>query len=563
MKTMPQFLVKVAVMAGLALGLLGTVNAIGTAENYNGAICKDYVNYQVWMAPNVTIASIEASLVQEGMVEQTLKLIPPTCLTPLMELVCSAKFPRVQTSSTNGNYNVQFACKSTCQTMVAECGPLFTAFGKGSLIPDCDGPINGTVQAIPPNGVLYQPDGSCNVVTNLNTNGTGLVSKNQNSTHCPAPFIPDTMLGPGGTSTNPKFCESGCCIPCPAQYSLYPKGKLELGYKIADVGRIFSTLLTFMLLPSYIFFAEKRAHPNTLIFWNNVCFFFFSVVVVFPLSDRRGIQCVDEINSSTQLNNMTCAVQGAMLIFFAVAICAWVTMIIVNLHLHMVWSSAWFSRNYTLIHTFCWTYPSVVTAVALGLKQVKWETGHYCLLGEEMSSYIFFYPVAALIFPAFLIHVYTFIYIARITVTHSNTQSALSSGGTPVISPRRHIMNVIKIQWRAALVAVFALIAVMYYWLFFFLQIKKIRPEIIRPNVRKYFVSCLLNGGDQDTCAEELAPYLPPYGLMISAEILISCLGIIIFIVFFRPSMIYEWSDWFHSLMSERRSKKSKEFNVI
>ncbi|KAF9159449.1 hypothetical protein BGX20_002930 [Mortierella sp. AD010] len=490
MKTMPQFLVKVAVMAGLALGLLGTVNAIGTAENYNGAICKDYVNYQVWMAPNVTIASIEASLVQEGMVEQTLKLIPPTCLTPLMELVCSAKFPRVQTSSTNGNYNVQFACKSTCQTMVAECGPLFTAFGKGSLIPDCDGPINGTVQAIPPNGVLYQPDGSCNVVTNLNTNGTGLVSKNQNSTHCPAPFIPDTMLGPGGTSTNPKFCESGCCIPCPAQYSLYPKGKLELGYKIADVGR-------------------------------------------------------------------------AMLIFFAVAICAWVTMIIVNLHLHMVWSSAWFSRNYTLIHTFCWTYPSVVTAVALGLKQVKWETGHYCLLGEEMSSYIFFYPVAALIFPAFLIHVYTFIYIARITVTHSNTQSALSSGGTPVISPRRHIMNVIKIQWRAALVAVFALIAVMYYWLFFFLQIKKIRPEIIRPNVRKYFVSCLLNGGDQDTCAEELAPYLPPYGLMISAEILISCLGIIIFIVFFRPSMIYEWSDWFHSLMSERRSKKSKEFNVI
>lgn len=35
---------------------------------------------------------------------------------------------------------------------------------------------------------------------------------------CPAPFVKDTLASTGeGKTLDPKFCQFGCCIPCPAQ----------------------------------------------------------------------------------------------------------------------------------------------------------------------------------------------------------------------------------------------------------------------------------------------------------------------------------------------------------
>ncbi|KAF9370144.1 hypothetical protein BGX21_005661, partial [Mortierella sp. AD011] len=70
------------------------------------------------------------------------------------------------------------------------------------------------------------------------------------------------------------------------------------------------------------------------------------------------------------------------------------------------------------------------------------------------------------------------------------------------MSHRRHVILIVKLQWRAALMAILAILVVIFYWLFYFLQLGKVKPEILGPNIEKYFVSCLLEGGDQDTCAD-------------------------------------------------------------
>ncbi|KAF9945806.1 hypothetical protein BGZ65_010343 [Modicella reniformis] len=272
-----------------------------------------------------------------------------------------------------------------------------------------------------------------------------------------------------------------------------------------------------------------------------MCIFLFSVVVVFPLVDTRSMQCADAINPSTQQNNLKCAIQGAMLVFGSVATCAWCTALIMNLHLHTVWNSAWFAKKYWLLHILCWGFATAVTTVALVMGEIRWEYATLCLVSQEKASQIFFYPLAAMIFPAFLISVMSG------EDSETMSRSTLSAGAAAVISHRRHVMMAIRIQWRAALMAICAIVSVMLYWLFYFIQLKKINPSTLQLHIIE-FVICLKHGKPHDTCADELAPYLPPYGMMIAAEGVVSSIGAIIFIVFFKPALVREWGEKFSSV---------------
>jgi len=70
------------------------------AATYNGTLCKDYINYSVWVPDGLDLATIENGLVQQGLAPPTLALIPSTCLDPLMQYACSASFPKVEPAET-------------------------------------------------------------------------------------------------------------------------------------------------------------------------------------------------------------------------------------------------------------------------------------------------------------------------------------------------------------------------------------------------------------------------------------------------------------------------------
>ncbi|KAG0064411.1 hypothetical protein BGZ89_009122 [Linnemannia elongata] len=430
------------------------------AVDYTGSLCLNYISYKVWVPDNVTIAMIEGGLVSGGLTADVISKIPSSCSGPFIEYVCSASFPRVVVATTPGTADVQFACKSTCQAMVSNCDAILRQVGKPELIANCDGPIQSTVRTVPPNGILFQPDGKCNVVKPLAASNS---TSPAGGFKCPPPFIP----------VKPGMPPSATC---------------------------------------------------------------------------------------------------AMLIFASVSTCAWCSALIVNLHLHTVWNSAWLAKKYWLLHSICWGFAITVTAVALGTGQVRWEFATLCLISQEKSSTIFFYPMAAMIFPAFLIHIATFFHIARISAqagadSETMSRSTLSASAAAVISHRRHVMMAIKIQWRAAVMAICALLCVTFYWLFYFLQLGKINPTELAPHVLT-FAACLGLGKGHDACADELAPHLPPYGLMLAAEFLVSSIGTVIFIVFFKMALVREWGDWFSSIgylcSGKRRQKQEQDqFFVI
>ncbi|KAF9917146.1 hypothetical protein FBU30_000928 [Linnemannia zychae] len=557
---------KVTALVTLTVGLLSTAEAVGSAEKYNGSLCKNYVNYDVWMPPNLTVALVEADLIKRNLTSEAIAQIPASCSGPFIEYVCSASFPRVVPTGP-GVADVQFACKSTCQAVVAQCSSIFQYVNKADLIPNCDAAIPSTLKTVPPNGILFQPEGVCNVVKPLESSNATAPPGHSGGIACPAPFIPRKE----GMASYAN-CNQFCCIPCPAQYHLYREGALDKGFQMTNIMRAVSMVFSFVLMFSYLCLPDKRSHPSALILLFSICVFIFSVVVIFPLIDTNGMQCVDQYTPSTQQNNLKCAIQGAMLIFASVGTCAWCSALIVNLHLHTVWNSAWLAKKYWLLHTICWGFAISVTGIALGTGQVRWEFATLCLISQEQSSNIFFYPMAAMIFPAFLIHIATFFHIARISAqagadSETMSRSTLSASAAAVISHRRHVMMAIKIQWRAALMAVCALLCVTFYWLFYFLQLSKIKPENLGPHV-EVFGKCLMAGNSHDDCADDLAPYLPPYGLMLAAEFLVSAIGTFIFVVFFKMTLVREWGEWFSSIGyifggKKRQKQEQDQFFVI
>ncbi len=69
------------------------------AVAYTGKLCKDYVNYNVWLPKNYTIETVENGLTQQGMTAANLALLQGNCFEPFMQYVCSSAFPRVENTS--------------------------------------------------------------------------------------------------------------------------------------------------------------------------------------------------------------------------------------------------------------------------------------------------------------------------------------------------------------------------------------------------------------------------------------------------------------------------------
>ncbi|KAF9282583.1 hypothetical protein BGZ88_010947 [Linnemannia elongata] len=502
---------------------------------------------------------IEVSLQAKG-ADKAIQM-PGFCAEPLMQYMCSVAYPRVEATGVQNTYDVRFACASTCQQTYDQCAKLLAVFEMEAAIPNCNAPIPESTKYAPPTGIMFQPDGKCNALTSLGGPSTALSNI---TAECDAPFVKDPLY-PAGTA-NPSYCMYGCCLPCPAQYHLYREDALHTGFTITNYMRAVSMVLSFLLVLTYLVLDDKRSHPSALILFFAVGVFLFSAVIIFPLIDTKAIQCADLITPSTQRNNLKCAIQGAILVFASVATCAWCTALILNLHLHTVWNSAFFSNKYGFLHVICWGYATAITGVALGTGHIQWDFATLCLVSQDKASEIFFYPMAAMIFPAFLVHIATFFHIARISTmagadSETMSRSTLSAGAAAAISHRRHVMMAIRIQWRAALMAICAIVSVTFYWLFYFIQLRKINPQTLSKNII-LFVFCLKKGTPHNECADNLAPFLPPYGLMIAAEFVVSSIGAVIFIVFFKTALVREWGEKLSSLgylLSGKRKQKKEQ----
>ncbi|KAI9276778.1 hypothetical protein BDA99DRAFT_430124 [Phascolomyces articulosus] len=372
---------------------------------------------------------------------------------------------------------------------------------------------------------------------------------------CTPPFIKDPLAKVGSDETiDPIYCNFGCCIPCPAQNYFYKESYTEKGFLATDIIRIISGVLSFFVFVSYLILPDKRRHPTIIILFIAGCIFIFSFVAFFSIGNPKRLQCAADGDS---------CLLGALLIFSSMGSTMWCTVMILNLHLHTVWNNNFLMDKYIILNIICWGVPAAMMSVCLGLHAVKFEFANLCLVEVDLIMKAFFYPMAAVAIPGFIVHFATFIYIGRVAMkmgmeaemsqslsgSTGAPSSTLSQQTKPRIRRHRHAIAAVKIQWRALLLASVMVIAVLFYWLFYMIQISKMMELKHEPTVIYDWIGCMMNPEmHQNDCTHHLEEYLPPFPLMITAEALVSIIGISLFLNFVKRSLLRDWNDFIYSI---------------
>ncbi|KAG2237924.1 hypothetical protein INT48_002229 [Thamnidium elegans] len=511
----------------------------------DNGICQGYVNYSVF-TKGAPIAMIEKQLGPLVNMSRLLGKVAPTCVDAYYRYSCSLAYPKC---GENGAAPTM-GCQSACQDVEYECRNIFMLTGKG-VLPDCN-------KKSPLTGQPLSSDGSCNAIApqiaephafyNLSAVTPGFIMSD-----CPAPFMKDPVAKLGSSATT-RWAEHG--------------------FLATDILRFISSVVSFFMLVSYLILPDKRRHPSLLILNVSASIFLFSMVVYFSIGNPQKLQCANIVEVSTQDNNILCATQGAILIFSSLSTCCWSAALILNLHLHTVWNSNFFTNRYGILNVLCWGYPSVIMAVSLGLHQIKFEFANLCLVSVDKIFEIFFYPMAAIVCPAFIIHISTFFYIAKIAFqegVQSDMSQSMSRGSMTNPAPGRrhkHVITAVQIQWRALLLAFLACGTVVFYWIFYFTQIHRVVSLEKDHSITNHWLECMLSpGGHQNSCVYIIRDHLPPYGLMMAAETLVSTQGIWLFVIFGKRSLWREWNDLIYdmrvSFNSRRMEKNGEQFFAL
>lgn len=63
------------------------------------------------------------------------------------------------------------------------------------------------------------------------------------------------------------------------------------------------------------------------------------------------------------------------------------------------------------------------------------------------------------------------------------------------------------------------------------------------------WLACMLTpGNDQDDCTYAVSGHMPPFGLMVTAEALVSLIGVWLFLIFGKRSIWREWNDLIYEI---------------
>ncbi|KAG0221055.1 hypothetical protein BGX31_010240 [Mortierella sp. GBA43] len=468
--------------------------------DYTGTVCNGFIDYKIWLPDNITVAMIEQELIKSG-VQEIGQLVDP-CKSTFTAYACSVAYPRPVITGQFKSSN------TTCTTPMSECL---------------------------------------------------------------APFVVDTVFHAtnGRQNTDDAFCGCGCCLPCPQTNAFYKPGALDNGFFITDVLKGVSAGLALVLAISYIVLPDKLQHPSNLILFAAIATAIFGAAVAPSYGNPRRIQCAaNGVTVASSYNNNLCTIQGAWLLFGAISTTAWLSIVIINLHLHTVWNSSWLSRRAWLAHTIGWLIPAAFAAIAVVTKSIGWNNSNMCMATQDSSNILLFIPLGVIMIPSTLLHLATFFHIIKVTLQAERSEtvshSTLSSGKAARISHRRHVMNAIRIQWRAAVLAVVVSGSVLLYWAFYLVQ---------GSNTDVSWMStwqlCIFTGaGNQEQCAERFAQgNVPNFIFMMIAEGLVSTTGLWIFLLFFKKSLMMEWKEYMSGWIccGGRRSRRRQEdqFYVI
>ncbi|KAF9935204.1 hypothetical protein FBU30_006289 [Linnemannia zychae] len=299
-------------------------------------------------------------------------------------------------------------------------------------------------------------------------------------------------------------------------------------------------------------------------------------------------------------NSWFCGLQGAFLMYLVLVLLCLSFLLIANLHLLTVYRSKLIQIYLTKLMAFSFFLPlSLVVPVIVKKQIMNPGFGSICFVGPDVASAYFFFPLSIVVCIATLLHLGTIGFMIKTAIRANSTSSVgnshslsvgnSSSGNTNAtmssrqrrLQTARDISHLIKQQWRPGLLALFLLIVDMIYWLFYFIEAKKL--ESVGPNTTWFqqWVGCLaeqaiksvkegrlsmtnsspaefLAAGEiaQRTCAGISTPFVPNFAWAALSDLLPALFGFVLLFIF--GSKMELWHDLREHLFGQHDKNDNK-----
>ncbi|KAI8801623.1 hypothetical protein BJ742DRAFT_873763 [Cladochytrium replicatum] len=522
---------------------------------YSGSICSSVVTYKPALLAN--ISALDASITQSLAPLLPFRPAFQTCVDSLHVLACMKAYPQCSNQQAPAS-TVILPCQSVCETVRVACAAPFALLNQ--TLPSCDVllQIDNPRQAGAKINVPYGSNatGCVNPPAATNTALFGAIESNS----CAEPFIYSPTAALAGQK-NPKItCIGTCCLPCPRVESLYPPQRYP--YNTANMIffgiRIVSALGIGFVFVSYCVLPGKRNHPALTVLFVSGCIFAWMLSGLVSFGYPKAVQCVSDFEESRMDTNIFCGVQGGALVLFTTGACVWTAYLIFNLHVQIVWGKSYLETYFMYFQVLTFGIPIALVIVAAVKNSLDYSWGATCLISSDIANYYFFYPLAALVYPAALLHLATFVQIARSAFKARNAPHNTSQISTASSTAResKRILQAFYLQWRAMALAVVFVATFTIYWLVAFLDVSLKAGSLADPTTSlsqkleanpwlATFVKCIFTKQGFETCFTTYAESsLPSFTLHLVSDVAVNTVGLWIFFVFGARKVIFtEWRD--------------------
>ncbi|EME41866.1 hypothetical protein DOTSEDRAFT_177259 [Dothistroma septosporum NZE10] len=387
---------------------------------------------------------------------------------------------------------------------------------------------------------------------------------------CPKPFFSQGDFPSTGGYIKGRYCGNiapglDCCLPCPLEdwvYSDQLHRKLAIGFWFnvpALIVQVF-LLLTFLVLP------EDLSHRHYLSIGLCLSFILAEVAFIIPLGTKPD-QCYNAITPDDMHSSMSCAWSGALVIAGAMGAAVWVMLRSIFTHLRVCW-------DFKNLELFKWLalvlgigLPGLFLALELAVTGVSYRIAGTCFPNEDHAYETWFGWLIAFAGIAAILQVTTtlfclWVYLRDLRKGSANRSSGRNSsarhsgvssetGGsvtaTAVSEERRvawkRVKRVLRLQWRSVVLSCLVCIQTIYFGIVFVLQQISVGGLSAgqQQKVTTWAVCLVLNGGNKNKCPLVTKELGLNEDVIIAALIMPPLVGIAIFFLMIRRSMLTGW----------------------
>ncbi|KAF2750648.1 hypothetical protein M011DRAFT_396426 [Sporormia fimetaria CBS 119925] len=389
---------------------------------------------------------------------------------------------------------------------------------------------------------------------------------------CPAPFYEVTKFGNGGFVTG-RFCapveliadDLVCCLPCPATDFLYPK-EFNTWYTVAEVLNVVGLVTLIFLLLSFILLPIDKTRRHYLSYCLIVGGILMALGFVVPFGAKPQ-QCYDEITPNDMFSNLTCAFSGAFLISGGLTMGVWIFIRALSMHLQICWDVLPGARFFYWSQGLGWAVVATIFTATVTLTGFSFRFGSVCHVNSEHSMADFWGPLLAIAGAATLVQLSTFAYCIKVYIKNmwsDDKTETQSSAGLPSYTNSvrtrsaravyRRVRKVLWLQWRGITIVVFILVDVIFFSVVFvYLNATETHAIEDLDTVMPFLMCLVANPKDPSDCHKKGQDIVVSFDTVIAVLMMLSLVGIQVFILLVRSAMFPAWIEFFRSKFSSKR----------